>query len=311
MPEKIIDGILYRGEHVPGAYDIAVWKHGGHIEVSARTALCWNEIGPAGRTMTPEEWIAAGETEAEQMERRREHEAQQEARKQANLERAAKRARTSCRRFIKVAAFDEMLTLTYKENQTDETLFKEHFKLWVRRMREALEGVDATFDYCGGYEKQKRGAWHAHVTCYKLPRSVTYKGVNIPSWRLGTEIWRKVVGDWGGMCFVGGRTRTGAPARRRMSCAKMAAYVSAYITKHYADFPDEKQRWSHSRGQPKGERYTFCITGVDLDRGVWEVLDIAFDSVQEYLPGAQVVNHRVDSNDGTYWLVVEAPPCIQ
>lgn len=293
MYERIIDGTLYRGQVLPGAWDVSGWRAGGHHELSARPRIQWQEIGPAKAPFSWQEWIDGAESEIQLNEREEEHAAHLEARRLKNLEGNARRAQSACRRFIKAEGFDELLTLTYRENQADIDLFKRHFKEWVRRMKAALGGQ---FRYCAGFEPQQRGAWHAHVCCHKFPKHVAYKGSKIPAWRLGTAVWRSIVGEDGGMCFVGGKTRHGAPAAHRLSLAKLAAYVSKYIVKLFAAMPDEKNRYSHSDGLCKGEKYRLTVTGV---ADVWAMLDLAF----ECSSADSVVSHIAD--DRGYWLVTE------
>ena len=81
-------------------------------------------------------------------------------------------------------------------------------------MKKALGG---TFRYCTGFEPQQRGAWHMHVATHKLPQHVEYKGVKIEAWKLGTRIWRSIVGENNGLCFVGGKlARNGHKRRKNM-----------------------------------------------------------------------------------------------
>ncbi|MET3181109.1 UNVERIFIED_ORG: hypothetical protein ABIC43_004278 [Variovorax guangxiensis] len=222
---RIIDGVLYEGKVSYEAWDVRVWQCGGHREISAARPIIWEErnaLSPLAKELMAEHVaeLTAEEKEAIEAEKR-----------ERNLERAARRARTKCRRLIKAAQFNEMLTLTYRENQTDRSLAKKHFKEWVRRMKKAL----GKFCYVAAPEPQARGAWHIHVATWKLPKMAEYQGVKIPAWRLGTEIWRDIVGEDNGLCFVGGKDRHGRPRRARMGIAELAAYVSKYITKGYAD----------------------------------------------------------------------------
>lgn len=293
MYERIIDGTLYRGQRLDGSWDVSGWRAGGHHELSVRPRIQWQEIGPAKPPFSWQEWIDAAESEEQRIERELEFLQHLESRRLKNLETNSRRAQSACRRFIKAEGFNELLTLTYRENQTDIERFKRDFKEWVRRMKKALGGQ---FRYCAGFEPQQRGAWHAHVACQKLPKHVTYQGSKIQAWRLGTAVWRSIVGVYGGMCFVGGKTRHGAPAAHRLSLAKLAAYVAKYIVKHFALCPDEKNRYSHSDGLVKGEKYRLTVTGV---ADVWEVLDLAFECAD----GDVVVSHIVD--DRGYWLVTE------
>lgn len=305
MREQIIDGVRYREELVPDAWVFQGWRSGGHHELSTRQATTWVEVGevdhvvaglpPGAYVLDKDERVRAAKVEEQEAAERR------AAYQRGN----ARRARTRCRRYIKASSFDEMLTLTYRANQTCVVLCKDHFASWCRRMKVALGGE---FAYCAAFERQKRGAWHVHVVCHKLPRHVTVKGVRIDAWKLGTRIWHSVVGEDGGMCFVGGRTRHGVPARRRISCAQMASYVSKYITKHYDDVPEGFKSYSHSKGLAEGEKYRFTITGLrpeaDVGSSFGEAIALGFDVPE----GSRIVSWRL--NDPTRelrrcWLVTE------
>lgn len=279
-----------KGEEVDGAYDVHVWESGGHREVSVRPVIQWTEED----SLTAEEMAAKDDGKST---KQLEHEAQE--RRERSLKVAAQRAKTRCRRFIKTEAFDEMLTITVRENVDDIDAFKAGFKEWVRRMKRALPG----FRYCAGFEPQKRGAWHAHVACHRLPQHADYKGVKIKAWQLGTKIWRDIMGKENGLVFVGGRDKFGRPRRERMSCARMAGYVSKYITKHYELLPDEKNRYSRSNGSVEGERYSHRLVGC---LGFTEALE----RVREWMTDTcNIISHRLDTDwGGRYWLVTEEPP---
>lgn len=206
--QRIVDGIAYEGKTLVDAFDVRVWECNGHREISARPVVEWTEIGPAP------DWSHMLEPDPERDERI------EEDRRQKNLLRAARRAKTQCRRFIKSNGFDELATLTYRENQTDEKLAKAHFAKWARRMAELVPG----FGYCVGYERQKRGAWHMHAAIYRLPAKIevpfrmadgSWLRREVEAWKLGTIVWRRIVGKDGGMCFIGAR----AKGRRRPGTA--------------------------------------------------------------------------------------------
>lgn len=317
--ERIIDGFLYEGKKVPNTWDFRIWESNGHREISARQAVVWHEAGPAPRDVsrmgsqldsgglmvfggpgTPEEekkWAAQDADEAEK-------------RRMANLKRSAGRAKTTCRRVIKAEGFDEMLTLSYRENMTDLDIASAHLKEWVRRMKKALPG----FRYCGAREPQKRGAIHWHVMTHRLPKHAFYKGVQIKAFELGTRIWRDVIGKYpfqgplqpghawpdldNGMCFVGGKNRHGVPARGvGRSVASMAAYVTAYITKCFEEAPEGKNRYSRSNGAPVARPVTVrvhdCDYGSAVKLGFW------------LEDGDRVVTHTLGPWRDSYWLVTE------
>lgn len=285
---RIINGVLYEGKVSYDAWDVRIWEANGHREISASRPVIWQEHD----ALTPEALRMMGEHVAELTEEERE--AIEAQKREQNLKKNARRARTKCRRLIKAAQFNEMLTLTYRENQTDRALASRHFKEWVRRMKRALPG----FAYVSALEPQARGAWHIHVSTWKLPKHVEYEGVKIPAWRLGTEVWRSIVGEDNGMCFVGGKDRHGRPRKERMSNAKIAAYVSKYITKGYADAPAEVNRYSASSGLDDGGRPE-----------VWRIADLSVRELTELLvelkTGQTVVAFSLTHLQDRFWYCVE------
>lgn len=272
---RIIDGILFEGKTVAQAFDVRLWERNGHREISARPVVEWHEV------CVPDKAALPVITEDDKEEKR-----------QRNLKRNALRAKTQCRRFIKAHGLDEMLTLTYRDNQQDEALFKLHFAKWIRRMKSAL----GEFVYCAGFEPQERGAWHAHVACHRLPKHVMHKGVKIEAWKLGTRIWRDVVGPTvdgkdGGLCFVGGKPKWGK-RRQRMSVGKNASYVSKYIVKHYELMPEGTNRYSRSNGDVVGKPEHVRMFG----RQLAEVIAEAF----MLFPGEVVLSHQVRFGESWY-----------
>lgn len=290
--QRIVDGILFEGNRRSDAWDVAIWEVKGHREVSVRPVIEWREVGQVpvlnwGRKPLGELDPVA---DADLIEEKR----------QRALEKAAQRAKTMCRRIIKAEGFNELLTITYRENQQDRALCKAHFKEWVRRMKAALGGE---FRYCASFERQERGAMHVHVACHKLPRHAERKGIKIEGWRLGTEAWRSIVGSDNGLCFVGGKSRKGHSRKGvNRSAAKMAEYVSKYIMKDYADAPEESNRYSRSNGAPVGKPERLRLVGANLA----DVIGAVF----ECKDGDVVVSHRLGKFCDSYWLCTEpgAPP---
>lgn len=277
--QRIVDGILYEGNRVPNAWDVWIWEAKGHREVSARQMVEWRELGPVPPLKELDD-VADAEYIEEQRQR--------------SLRKAAHRAQTACRRVIKAEGFSELLTITYRENQTDRALCKAHFKEWVRRMKRNLGG---DFRYCASFEKQDRGAMHVHVACHKLPRHATYKGVKIEAWRLGTEVWRAIVGEDNGLVFVGGKKKWSKGRRKNMSPAKMASYVSKYIMKDYGDAPMGSNRYSASEGREAVKPVHVRLCGAELAD--------AIGAMFECKDGDVVVSHRIGPFKDSYWLCTE------
>lgn len=277
--QRIVDGILFEGKRIEDAWDVSMWEKNGHREVSARACVAWTELGPVPPLNKPDliedaEWLAE--------------------KRENSLKKAAQRAQTMCRRVIKAEGFDELLTITYRENQSDRTLAKTHFKEWVRRMKNALGGH---FRYCASFEVQDRGAMHMHVACHKLPKHGTHKGVKIDGWRLGTQVWRSIVGADNGLVFVGGKKSAVSKKRVRKSPAKMAQYVSKYIMKDYADSPDETNRYSRSNGSDVPKPAHVRLTGCTLA----DAISVMF----ECKDGDVIVSHRLGHFKDSYWLCTE------
>jgi hypothetical protein len=286
---RIINGTLYERTRRDGVFEVYTKTCGPIMERTVRPAYCYEEIGPA-----PAYMLVPFDRELDPV-RDAEYLAELKA---ANQVRAARRAKLACKWFIVHAGFNEVLTLTYRENQTDEALAKKHHKEWVRRMRRALGGQ---FEYCTGFEPQQRGAWHMHVACHKLPKHVEYKGVKIQAWKLGTEIWRSIVGADNGLCYVGGKpAKWGSKRRKNMGLYKMANYVSKYITKHYDLMPDSVNRYSHSEGKPQIERDRVFFSAEDIG----DLIGTCF----EVPGGSTVVSHRFDRSAEFWILATEAEP---
>lgn len=277
--ERIVDGVLYEGNYVEDAWDIRTWECNGVMERSARQVVSWREVGPVP-PLEPLDPIK----DAALIEEKR----------QQALEKSARRAKQMARRVIIAEAFDELLTLTYRENQGDRDLCKKHFAAWVRKMKRELGG---TFRYCASFERQARGAMHVHVACHKLPQHAQFKGVKVKGWQLGTSCWRSIVGQDNGLCFVGGKSKTGAPRAARMSLAKMAAYVSKYIMKDYKDAPEETNRYSRSNGAPIPKSEVIRLTNCSLR----DLIVLTFEQGD----GDVLVSHRIGHFKDSLWLVTE------
>lgn len=302
---KMPDGtwLRFRGELLSDVWDVRTWEKNGVMERSARQAVSWQEEGPADAPMSDDEyrqWIIdtyRGEP-AKIKKRLAEHEADIEERQRRSLLASARRAKTMCRRVIISEGFDELLTLTYRENQTDRDACKKHFERWYRRMKKAL----GTFRFCAAFERQERGAMHVHVATHKLPQHADYKGVKIKAWELGTKVWRDIVGPDNGLCFVGAKTRNGGASRRRkLSLAKMASYVSKYILKDFEDCPSETNRYSRSNGVKVGKCHH-----MRLKCSLRELIDVTFEQGS----GDVVIAHRVSRWKDGLWLCVESPSDI-
>lgn len=141
--------------------------------------------------------------------------------------RAATRARSTVRRSIQAGELDHMLTLTYRENRTDARQCHADLTRFLRLVRDAMPDE---YKYVAVFERQKRGAGHWHLA--------------VAGWqqvRLLRELWRRVVGD--GNIDV----RSWAGRGRSGECsAKLAGYLSKYITKEIDERAESAHRYRRS-----------------------------------------------------------------
>jgi len=211
----------------------------GHREASVSRCVDWKHDGPLHPDSQAAK-ILRGEIEDPNAEEKRE----------ANIRRAARRAKSKIRQRCKAQGLDSLLTLTYRANQTDRALCEAHFKTFLRRLRVAIKG----FGYVAFFEQQKRGAWHVHMAVRKLPLTLAAKnGVQVKSFNVVRKIWRSVVGDLGGNIDMG-RWK----GNSQKSAAKCAAYISKYCLKHYADGEMGSKRYRASSVElPEGESVQF------------------------------------------------------
>lgn len=294
---KIIDGIGFERVYVPGSFVVRSFERNGVLERSVRPLSVLKEID-APRVVVPE--LSAFDKRnmepTPEMLDAWEKQAQLDA--EANRAKNAAKAKTVCRRIIIAEGFDELLTLTYRANQTDRKLCKKHFKEWVRRMTRAIP----SFRYCASFERQERGAMHVHLATHKLPQHAVYKGVKIEAWKLGTAVWRSIVGQDNGLCFVGGNTKWNGK-RRRLSLAKMAGYVSKYIMKDWEDVPKGENRYSHSMGDATATARALRPHYLELHGTTFpEVIATVFECGE----GDTLQSWSINAINDTMWLVKEA-----
>lgn len=225
---RIIEGQVYEGKPSRDRYRVTLRDLGhGHREASVNRCVDWVDAGPLHPDSRAAQ-ILRGEIEDPDAEDKRE----------ANIRRSARRAKSKIRQRCKAQALDSLLTLTYRANQTDRTLCELHLKLFLEKLRRAIPG----FAYVAFFEQQKRGAWHVHMAVRKLPLKLSaVNGVQVKSFNVVRAIWRRVVGDFGGNIDLG-RWKGNA----RKSAAKCAAYISKYCLKAYADGETGSKRYRAS-----------------------------------------------------------------
>lgn len=247
---RIVDGIVFEGKPSADRY-VVTWTDfaNGHREACVQRAIDWVEDGPLDPDSVTAQ-VLRGEREDPQAAEKRE----------ANRRRAARRAKTAVRRRCKALGLDSLLTLTYRGLQTDMALCELHLKLFLEKMRRAFrEAGVGEFCYVGCFEPQKRGAWHVHLACHKLPASLlASNGVKVKSYSVVRAFWRSVTGEWGGNIDESAKR-----AHSKRSAAKVAAYISKYVMKMFEAGEDHAKRYRWSRcAMPERKREE--VTGEEL-----------------------------------------------
>jgi hypothetical protein len=275
---RLIDGIFYEGkrsdEYVLRSYHLG----NGHKEAVVTRQVVWEEQ----RRATLDE-LAMWEREREEFE---------EERRQANLLRAARRAKTQVRRRVKVLGLDALLTLTYRANQQDLTVCKAHMKEFIRRVRRVLPG----FVYVAAFERQRRGAWHVHMAIHRLPRDLPWAGVKVKSYNVIRAIWRSVVGELGGNIDEARKKRWS-----RQSSGKLAAYLSKYMLKAFEDGDDWSNRYSGSAGVELPKPVVVRFKAYSMA----ELIALAYGEVAE---GVCECMTWLEGFGDTFFLSTERPP---
>lgn len=235
---RIIGRDVFEGKPIEGEYTLTVHELGsGHREAIVSQAVGWEHV----HTLTEHEAAYLEEKYGER---------DAEEKREANLYRSARRAKTKVRRLVKSMGLDSLLTLTYKENLQDLDKAKAHLKEFVRRVRRVLPG----FAYVAAFERQKRGAWHMHLAVHRLPQNLpASNGVKVKSWSVIRAIWRSVTQESGGNIDEKKRKRWS-----RQSSAKLAGYLSKYMLKAYHEGEAWANRFSASaHSLPEAVRQVF------------------------------------------------------
>ena len=247
--ERIIAGALYTRATTPYAWDLRVHDLGhGHVEATALPRYAWHEVDALE---------ASALTDYAECLRNPPEPTKQELldKVACNRERSTRRARTRVRRLAKHKGLTVLLTLTYKENMLDRDRMARDFDVFVKRVRRVIPA----FEYVCVFERQKRGAWHAHIAVPRVLSHYLHKGQLVRSYDLLRSMWRAVVGTFEGM--PGGNVDVSRNKRVNRSSAKLAAYLSKYIGKTFDQAEKHVNSYSASgRKLPDAVREIYLCT---------------------------------------------------
>lgn len=283
---RIIDGTLYTRHETPYAHDIKVHDLGhGHVEAVILPRYGWSETAALSELARLDHAEALrsvhdGLTEQEKLDRLA-----------ANRERSTRRARTKVRRLAKAKALTTLLTLTYRENMVDRDRMQRDLDVFLKRVRRVIP----SFEYICVFERQKRGAWHAHIAVQRVLSHYLAKGKLVRSYDLLRSMWRGVVGADNGNVDVSRNKRI---AR---SAARLASYLSKYIGKTFDQAEKHVNAYSASgRALPRPLFFRSQSGGLLM----WAISDL-YSLLELEVSGSELFQ---SSCDGGGWYVCLSPP---
>ncbi len=216
-------------------------------------------------------------------------------------EKSARRAKQTCRYKIKHAGFESLLTCTYRENMTDFDRVRRDWAAFMRKVGPLLDDWACVF----AFEEQDRGSWHVHAAIRKLPvylwvpegRGRRARRVMVRSWDYLRRCWRGIVGQDNGNIDVDGH-RKRRRGRSSDSLARLAGYVSKYLTKDHAAGPEGRNRWGSTQGLTPPKARVIKLPPMLLR----EAIDLAF-----HLPPGHVIVHHKLGRFGDSWMLYTEP----
>ena len=241
IQHRVINGTLYARSATPYAHDIRVHDLGhGHTEATVLPRYAWSEVdnlsqfaladheASKGHIWSGGGWVPYSATETEKLDLAA-----------RNIERSTRRARTQVRRLCKSKGLSTMLTLTYAENMEDRSRMARDFDVFIKRLRRVIPA----FQYVCVFERQKRGAWHAHIAVPRILSHYHHGGCVVKSFDLLRSMWRGVIG-------AGGNVDVSRNKRIGRSSSKLAGYIAKYIGKSFGSDSEGNSYRASGRALP-------------------------------------------------------------
>lgn len=271
---RIIAGTLYARSPTPYAFDLRIHRLGDHVEASAVPRHAWYEVEAVSPSALTDAAMAEGSiyvdgawqpyvpTANELLDRAAQHRS-----------RSTRRATTHVRRLVKFKALDSMLTLTYRENVTDRERIRRDVDVLIKRIRRVMP----SFDYICVFERQKRGAWHAHIACHRVQSHYLHRGVLVKSYDLLRSLWRSVVG------VAGGNVDFQRSKSARRSTGRLAGYLSKYIGKSIGDGEQGNSYSASGRALPRPEVIRYPVQSpAEAAQALWRLVMPCFPAGSEF-----------------------------
>lgn len=292
---KIIAGVLLERDADPYAFDVRVHDLGhGHTEATCLPRYGWTEpncskLARDNALMGEHHDFVKGDwVPAQPVVLSADDQAELDA---LNRERSTRRARTKVRRLAKAKGLTTLLTLTYRENMVDRDRIARDFDVFCKRLRRVVPGLE----YVCVFERQKRGAWHAHIAVQRVLPHYAYRGRLVRSYDLLRSMWRAVVGADNGNIDVSRNRRV------QRSSAKLAAYLSKYIGKTFDQAEKHVNAYSAS-----GRALPAPVIRRVLSPQLVDAITALFDLVAVEAQTSEM--HQALLDGGGYYLCLAPPP---
>lgn len=196
--------------------------------------------------------------------------------REANIDRAVRRAKRDVRLKCKAMGVNSLWTLTYRENVQERDLVLKHLDAFRRRCAELLGG----WRYVAVLEKQERGAWHVHLATHALPHYFQRDGVKLKSWDTMRAIWRRITRELGGNFDEAKRKARWGSNKPVKGAGKIAAYIAGYVAKDMREGELNRKRFSSSRETEVPRAYVATFSG---DVQARELIELAFAAVGAHI----------------------------
>lgn len=209
--------------------------------------------------------------------------------REANIERACRRAKQDVRHKCKVMMVNALWTLTYRANVTDRALVLKHLDAFRRRVVAVL----GEWRYIAVLERQERGAYHVHIATHALPVRLVQGGVKVKSWDVMRAIWRRITGELGGNFDESKRaSRWSGRAKPIRGAGSIARYIAGYVAKDMRESELNRKRFSASKGIDIPPAYKALFWDVPMR----ELIELAFAAL-----GERVTSCWYDAERGVFF----------
>ncbi len=176
----------------------------------------------------------------------------------------------------------------------DRTRMQRDLDVFIKRVRRVLP----EFEYISVFERQKRGAWHAHLAVRRFLSHYLLKGQLVKSFTVLRAMWRGVVGQDNGNVDVSRNKRV------NRSAARLAVYLSKYIGKTIDQAEKHVNSYSASgRALPLPVVVRVCTSEqIEAIRQTIELLSLELNNSVNW------EFHQAFIEGGGYFLSLSPPP---